>query len=339
MSTGRIIARVINTLVFAILGASVGVCYQASRITGKPQEFRSLAKIVASGEKDTNHSVSRREQQADFYGTIIETLESADMQRRALERVRALNPDLKDSDVEISVAQTKGSAIFDILATGTEPKYTRIFLDALLDEFIVFQQNIREQSQGPEVQQFLQSVVVQRKKLEDAFKAAEALAKAEGLRSKADLERLVERVTTLKGQRDALRLELKAMADNDSARVSSEKRFKAIIEEIARSEEEMDRYNADLIEYRQAVETHAVEKLTYEKLLDSAKILQSSFGSDAGHVAIQERATLASEHVEDWKLPIAVGATGGWLLGGLVGLLLCLIFVRSPKKPQIPAAL
>lgn len=163
---------------FLLLTASIGVCVQALRITGRPQEFRSLAKLVAGGQLAFNDNVTWREQQADFYGTIIETIESAEMKRRALERVRALNPDVKDSDVEIRVAQTKGSAIFNILATGSEPKYTKIFLDALLDEFISFRQAIREQAQGKVLQQFLQEVVTKQKVMEDnierltKFKAA-----------------------------------------------------------------------------------------------------------------------------------------------------------------------
>lgn len=163
---------------FLLLTASIGVCVQALRITGRPQEFRSLAKLVAGGQLAFNDNVTWREQQADFYGTIIETIESAEMKRRALERVRALNPDVKDSDVEIRVAQTKGSAIFNILATGSEPKYTKIFLDALLDEFIAFRQSIREQAQGKVLQQFLQEVVTKQKVMEDSlerltkFKAA-----------------------------------------------------------------------------------------------------------------------------------------------------------------------
>lgn len=152
---------------FLLLTASIGVCVQALRITGRPQEFRSLAKLVAGGQMVANDNYTWREQQADFYGTIIETVESAEMKRRALERVRALNPDLKDSDVEIRVAQTKGSAIFNILATGSEPRYTRIFLDALLDEFIAFRQNIREQAQGKVLQQFLQEVVNKQKVMEE----------------------------------------------------------------------------------------------------------------------------------------------------------------------------
>jgi chromosome segregation ATPase len=337
MSTGRILSHVIITLVFAVLGASVGVCWQALRITGKPQEFRSLAKLVAGGGGNITEDIHMRwrESQMDFYGTIIETIESAEVKRRALERVRALNPELKDIEVDIRVAQTKGSAIFNILATGPEPKYTRIFLDALLDEFIAFRQNIREQSQ-PEVQQFLRIVATQRKKMEDAFKAAEALAKAASLRAKADLERLVERVTTLKGQRDDLRLELKAMADDEAARASLEKRLKAISEEIALSEAEMDRYNAGLAEYRRAVETHNVEKETYQKQLEKVNEMQSSLRSRADYVAIQERATLASENVEDWKLPIAIGAVGGGSLGAVLGFLLSLIITRPASRPLPP---
>lgn len=219
MSSGRIFA------IFwaALLGASVGVCYQALRITGKPQEFRSLAKLVAGGQIATHDSVQWREQQADFYGTIIETLESAELKRRALERVRALNPGLKDSDVDIRVTQTKGSAIFNVLATGTEPKYIRIFLDALLDEFISFRQAIREQGQGKLLQEFLQAVVAQQKKMEDSMAMLEKVrARVDSLSAKSDLERLVARLNTLRNQRDDLHLELKPMEANDTARAPLE---------------------------------------------------------------------------------------------------------------------
>lgn len=143
MSTGRIVARIIIILGLAILGASVGICFQSLCITSKPQEFRSLARIVSAGGMlaDKCYDSSTL---ADHYGTIIETLGSAEMKRRALERVRALNPDLKETDVEIRVTQTKGSAIFNILVTGREPKFTRIYLDALLDEFMAFRQQLQE---------------------------------------------------------------------------------------------------------------------------------------------------------------------------------------------------
>lgn len=144
MNTGRIVARIIITLGLAVLGATVGICFQYLRITSRPQEFRSLAKIVSArgmlADKGDDASTL-----ADHYGTIIETLESAEMKRRALERVRALNPDLKETNLEVRVLQTKGSAIFNILVTGREPKFTRIYLDALLDEFMASRHQQQEQ--------------------------------------------------------------------------------------------------------------------------------------------------------------------------------------------------
>jgi uncharacterized protein involved in exopolysaccharide biosynthesis len=159
---------------FLLLTASIGVCVQALTITGKPQIFRSLAKLVAGGRMVANGDLQWQEQLQDFYGTIIETIESAEMIRKARERLHALYPDLKDSDVEIRVAQTKGSAIFNILATGAEPKYTQIFLNALLDEFISFRQSIREQAQGKVLSTFLQEVVNKQKVMEEK---ADLLAK------------------------------------------------------------------------------------------------------------------------------------------------------------------
>jgi beta-lactamase regulating signal transducer with metallopeptidase domain len=135
--------------------------------------YRSLAKLVAGGKFALNGEAAWKEILQDFYGTIIETIESAEMQQKARERVSALHSDLKHTDMEIRVAQTKGSAIFNILATGEDPKYTQIFLNALLDEFIAFRQSIREQTQGKVLSIFLQEVVKKQKVMEDKNDALE----------------------------------------------------------------------------------------------------------------------------------------------------------------------
>ena len=175
MSSGRTFARIGIIVFFAILGASAGVAIQALRITGRPSEFRSLAKLVAGfgpGGTDIGWRESPRE---DLYGTIIETIESAEMTRRALERVRALHPELRDGDVDIRVAQTKGSAILYILATGNEPKYTRIFLDSLLDEFMAFRQAAFDQRIGRSMESALEDVVKKQKTWKRPLKQRQGL--------------------------------------------------------------------------------------------------------------------------------------------------------------------
>ena len=135
------VVRIVIILACMFFGICAGVSWSALQITGKPQVFRSLAKLVAGG------SLQPKDVEPDYYGTIVETLESAELNRKAQERVHVLHPELKDSPVDIRVIQTKGSAIFNILVTGSEPVYSQIFLNALLDEFMNFRQAIREKAQ------------------------------------------------------------------------------------------------------------------------------------------------------------------------------------------------
>lgn len=146
---------------FLLLTASIGVCFKALLITGKPAEFVSVAKLVAGGRmvSNTGGGPSYVDYLQDFYGTIIETLESPEMRRQALERVRALNPDLKESDVDVHVTQNKGSAIFNVAAFGSEKNFTRVFLDSLLDEFRAFREEIREQQRNKALTALAEDVI------------------------------------------------------------------------------------------------------------------------------------------------------------------------------------
>ena len=126
---------------FLLLTAAIAVCFQALRITGKATEYYALGRVLAglkvsvqNGTGSGNEVISNTQAQ-DFYGTQIEILESGALRARALERVRSLHPELKEIDIEVRVNQTKGSAILNVAAVGEEPKYTRLYLDALLDEY------------------------------------------------------------------------------------------------------------------------------------------------------------------------------------------------------------
>ena len=145
---------------FLLLTASIGVCVQALRITSKPQSYVSLAKLVAGGRMTMgNASVGYQDYLNDFYGTIIETLESSEMRKHALERVRLLFPDLKEADVEIRVSQNKGSAIFNVACVGSDREYSQVFLNSLLDEFKAFRELNREQQRNKAVQALAEDVV------------------------------------------------------------------------------------------------------------------------------------------------------------------------------------
>eukprot|EP01031_Cornospumella_fuschlensis_P016213 gene16213-19807_t len=150
-------------------------------INGKPQEYRSVAKLVAGGRMVAQGDLNWQETMQDFYGTIIETLESDDIRRKAMNRVHLVQPDLKESEVKIKVMQTKGSAIFNVHATGAEPAFTRIFLDGLLDEFMQFRQEIRGQGLERALDAFTQTVVRRGQELQRINEKLEAFRKANNM--------------------------------------------------------------------------------------------------------------------------------------------------------------
>ncbi|MBK8039222.1 MAG: hypothetical protein IPK22_19120 [Verrucomicrobiaceae bacterium] len=221
-------------VLLAILGLALAVLV-ATTFEFKPKKpvFRSIAKLVAGGRMVANGDTRWQEQNQDFYGTIIETIESAEMQRKARERVNALHPDLRKSahEVEIRVAQTKGSAIFNILATGDDPKYPKIFLDALLDEFIAFRQTIREQSQGIVLSTFLREVVNKQKVMEEKNEAySKWNAKNNILAVTNTNQEAAPFLTHLKALRETLRTELAELEleqDSIASAVAAAERDKA----------------------------------------------------------------------------------------------------------------
>lgn len=206
MSPSRVLVLLVIIAVFAALGTAAGIYVQTLRLVEKPQEFRSLGALVVGAAFSAPQSSAAGSSQAmdDLYGTIIETLGSQEMHRDAIERIKALYPELEHSRVQIKASRVKGSGIIKVLATGSEPRYTRVFLDALLDEGIAHRQRILGQSQE----------------------------------NKGD------------------------------------------------------------------------------------------------YVAIQERASVAAEHVEDWKLSVITGRLAGGVGGALLGLFLGLLIVRAPAAPS-----
>jgi succinoglycan biosynthesis transport protein ExoP len=209
---------------FLLLTASIGVCVQALRSNSKPTEYASQAKLVAGSKLTTtgNGVVENTMMSSDFYGTIIETVESAEMKRRALNRMKTLYPEMKDTGVDIRVSQTKGSTIFNVVATGPSPRYTQNFLDALLDVFVESRKDMKKQQFEQIISTFLNSAAKQKKEYEDSLERATAFRKANDiLNITQNRNESAENVARLNVERSALlteRLNVEmALKDVDNA--------------------------------------------------------------------------------------------------------------------------
>ena len=131
-----------------LVSVSLGVYLQASKSLDEPMKFCTNAKLVTAH----GFAPEKRSQILDdplFFNTVISIIESEELRRRALDRVRALHPDLKEVVVQIEVIQPRDTAFLNLTATGPEPKYTKIFLNSLIDEFITVRQEMREKMGAP----------------------------------------------------------------------------------------------------------------------------------------------------------------------------------------------
>lgn len=334
-SRNVIITCVAITLACMFFGVCGGVSWSALHLTGKPQVFRSLAKIVAGGPSVKNGDLSSQENLRDFYGTIIVTLESAEMHRKARERVHALHPDLRDSAVEIRVAQTKGSAIFNILATGSEPKFTQIFLNALLDEFMAFRQSIKEQTQGGGLNSLLQAVVNKQKEMELAFDQMEAADRDfKSIQGRSEPGQLTARMRTLNKEMDDLKVALQA---NPADAVEKRARLRMLEYDAEDLGKQITESDAALAKLNAAKKRHAELASEYKKVFEQAETEQMELNARSDYAAVQERATFASEHVEDWKMAVIIGGLGGAVAGFVVGFIISLPIILLSGSRTSPA--
>jgi hypothetical protein len=127
-----------------LLLTAIAVSWETLAITGKSTQYLALGKIAVTVKSPTaSGPVDPEAVSADFWKVQKEFLEGDELKRRALHRVLALHPELKESEVQVHVTRTKGSSILKLVAVSGEQKFDRVFLDALLDEYTAAQGEIK----------------------------------------------------------------------------------------------------------------------------------------------------------------------------------------------------
>jgi succinoglycan biosynthesis transport protein ExoP len=164
---------------FLLLTAAIAICFQALRITGKNTEYISIGRILAGmqvqlGEKGATFENRFLE---EFYGTQIEMLESGTLRNEALDRVKGLHPELTPVEVDIRVTQTKGSSILNVAAVGEERVFTKLYLIAVLDEYIAKRKDMFDKSVNRTVDQVIQEVLSRDQKVTETKLAYEQFLK------------------------------------------------------------------------------------------------------------------------------------------------------------------
>jgi len=151
------------------LTVGLGLVVQGFRVLTAPPVYVSTSRMMVDPQIRIPEKTVYSEELSNFYGTQIELMRSGKVQQRARERLKALHPDIPHTPVSIYVSQQPLSSIFNFSATGKDPETTRFYLDAVMDSFVHFKEEMRSEAS----QKALSAITQQVLKLERELKVAQ----------------------------------------------------------------------------------------------------------------------------------------------------------------------
>src|SRR6266404_207390 len=197
-----------------VLTICLGLFIQAWLIYQTPPSFESRSKMMLAGKLNISQGAVYSEDNANFYGTQIQLMQSQEVRKSAEQLVRSTHPEMQPVLVEISVIQRPRTSIFELVAIGSTPDYTQAYLNAAMQKYLDFKKGMRE-NQGSTVTTAITEQLIQ---VEKDLRTAEdemiefqkqnniGFIQEEGNSAAAYLVRLNQQYAQLKTEYDLLNL-------------------------------------------------------------------------------------------------------------------------------------
>ncbi|MBI3881520.1 MAG: polysaccharide biosynthesis tyrosine autokinase [Verrucomicrobia bacterium] len=219
----RLLRRTWWVVALCVIGA---VCWQSYAIYGEAPSYRSDAKMWVSGKVAVPEASSWREELQNFFGTQSELLRSDRLKGRTRERLRILKPNLAPGAVDFRVNVLPRTAVFVLMVIGSEPEYTKAFLDQHMSEYLNYKKELRNLSAEEALKGITEQLYAPRKELEDATEKKLEFARQNDMTSlndqggsaAAQLGKNTTRLADLRSELQLLEL-LIANSDRDAAKM------------------------------------------------------------------------------------------------------------------------
>jgi len=127
--------------------------------------FVSTGRMMVAPRIMTKESAVYTEELTNYFGTQVSLMQSDEIKRRARQAVEASHPELKGMEAELAVQQEPKASIFILKVTSSDPKYSQLFADACMSEFLEFKREMR----GETSQKTVDAVAKQLSELEKAI--------------------------------------------------------------------------------------------------------------------------------------------------------------------------
>lgn len=117
------------------LTIGLGLAYQSYVAFTKSQMFESVSRLNIREELVQDFKAGWADTSGNFFGTSVEQLKSPVVLSRASERVKLTAPDASGR-VDISGNIMPRSNIFTVSGMGTDPEFTQLYVEAVVQEFL-----------------------------------------------------------------------------------------------------------------------------------------------------------------------------------------------------------
>ena len=199
-----------------LLTCAVALCVQAWRVATQPPSYRSDGQVLIVGKVNAGAASGQgsfQEANVEFQKTTIALLTSPTVRARAWEQLEAKKGGLVQAgELDLDV-RTEGT-LFTVLATGTDPAFTRDFLEETMQAFLEVRRGVRDEKTGKTASNLREEIRRIEEELQKDETAIVAFQKQNGVFLNAkestveskNLQELQNRVYLLKSQVDRLEL-------------------------------------------------------------------------------------------------------------------------------------
>jgi polysaccharide biosynthesis transport protein len=119
------------------LTTSAGMCLAAWIVSQMPPAYQSTGEMIYSGQFQLSAGSAISDEMNNYFGTQIHLLLSPDVQKEAIERVKALRPDIDVSVLpSVAVVQAKEANILSLRATARSTDFAQAFVDAWMQGYL-----------------------------------------------------------------------------------------------------------------------------------------------------------------------------------------------------------
>ena len=150
------------------LCVGLGVMAAGTWIRYAPSRFVSVGRMIVNIKLSIPEGSVYTEELSNFLGTQAALMQSGVVFNRAMTRLSALKPEQTPSPVELKVSVSPKTTIFVMRATGEDPEYTRVFLQACMEEYIKLKREMRTQTSDTTLAGLMEQVLQLEKELRKA---------------------------------------------------------------------------------------------------------------------------------------------------------------------------